>query len=77
MSDDQCVKAELCSGETALRTDVHMAAIQEHDRVNELRNRYKKQPSYALWGGVQLIWPSLQRNISKDSDNLAMVTQLK
>jgi len=71
------VKVELCSGETELRTDVHVAAIQEHDRANELQNRYIRQLLYALWDGVQLIRPSLQRNVSKDNDDLGMVTLLK
>ena len=45
------MKVELCSGETELRTDAHMAAIQEHDRANELQHRYNGQLSYALWEG--------------------------
>jgi hypothetical protein len=54
-----------------------MAAIQDHDRANELQNRNKRQLLYALWDGVQLIRPYLQRNISKDNGNLGMVTLLK
>jgi hypothetical protein len=66
------------SGETELPTDVHVAAIQEHDRANELQNRNTRQLLSAVWDGVQLIRISLFKKYQfKDNGNLRMATLLK